>query len=271
MLFEELEARSTAAVLRDDRADAARAPGGGASRRRRRARRAGRSRSAHSRPRHRRAHRAIVGGDGIYELEAASGDPRDDGRVAHARRRPRRRARPPARRLRRPRRDRGLARRRRSRSRPAASRGSRSRTRSSTHRRASSSARRSACTRPSRTLADAYTRVELSRSLALWAAWCVATGESAGVDRGRGRKSYAGESAVLRLRDRDPGARRHRLHLGAPAPPASTSALGIESFGAVGHAAARGDRRVAHRTRDASSASPAPIGRHPRRLRAWTA
>ena len=46
-------------------------------------------------------------------------------------------------------------------------------------------------------LADAYTRVELSRSLALWAAWCVATGDPQASIAAAAAKSYAGESAVI--------------------------------------------------------------------------
>jgi alkylation response protein AidB-like acyl-CoA dehydrogenase len=45
-------------------------------------------------------------------------------------------------------------------------------------------------------LADAYTRVELSRSLALWAAWCVANGDPQAAIAAASAKSYAGESAV---------------------------------------------------------------------------
>jgi alkylation response protein AidB-like acyl-CoA dehydrogenase len=45
-------------------------------------------------------------------------------------------------------------------------------------------------------LADAYTKVELSRSLALWAAWCVATGDPQAAIAAASAKSYAGENAV---------------------------------------------------------------------------
>src|SRR5262249_59824617 len=44
-------------------------------------------------------------------------------------------------------------------------------------------------------LADSYTRVELSRSLALWAAWCVATGDAQAATAASAAKSYAGQSA----------------------------------------------------------------------------
>ena len=69
-------------------------------------------------------------------------------------------------------------------------------------------------------LADAYTRLELARSLSLWAAWCVAE-----ADAQRAVAAACGEGVRVRgrgsdLRDGDPGARRHRLHLGARPPPA---------------------------------------------------
>ncbi len=45
-------------------------------------------------------------------------------------------------------------------------------------------------------LANAYTRLELSRSLALFAAWCVATGDARAALAAASAKSYASESAV---------------------------------------------------------------------------
>jgi alkylation response protein AidB-like acyl-CoA dehydrogenase len=102
-------------------------------------------------------------------------------------------------------------------------------------------------------LAQTYTDVELSRSLVYWAAWCVAEEEQAGSGGGqtpppprelpahpppppagrprRLRRRWArwtrrrrGQGVRHRGRRRcvrtlDPGARRHRLHLGAPAAP----------------------------------------------------
>ena len=70
-------------------------------------------------------------------------------------------------------------------------------------------------------LADAYTRLELARSLALWAAWCVAQirTERAGAGGGSSRQVVRGGGRGAGLRDGDPGARRDRLHLGARAPP----------------------------------------------------
>jgi alkylation response protein AidB-like acyl-CoA dehydrogenase len=45
-------------------------------------------------------------------------------------------------------------------------------------------------------LADAYTRLELARSLALWAAWCVAEQDEQGPVAAAAAKSFAGEAAV---------------------------------------------------------------------------
>ena len=45
-------------------------------------------------------------------------------------------------------------------------------------------------------LADAYTRVELARSLALWAAWCVASGDRQAQLAAASAKAFAGEAAV---------------------------------------------------------------------------
>jgi alkylation response protein AidB-like acyl-CoA dehydrogenase len=83
-------------------------------------------------------------------------------------------------------------------------------------------------------LADAYTRVELSRSLALWAAWCVATGDAQARIAAAAAKSYAGESAVAVCETAIQALGgigftwEHRLHR------LYKRALGIESFGASG-------------------------------------
>ena len=117
-------------------------------------------------------------------------------------------------------------------------------------------------------LADAYTRVELSRSLALWAAWCVATGDAQAPIAASAAKSYAGESAVARVRDRDPVARRHRLHLGAPAPPPVQARARDRELRRVRHATPRRDRRVtAQRIRDDARREPDARVAHTRRLR----
>ena len=83
-------------------------------------------------------------------------------------------------------------------------------------------------------LADAYTRVELSRSLALWAAWCVATGDAQAAIAAAAAKSYAGESAVgvcetaIQSLGGIGFTWEHRLHR------LYKRALGIQSFGASG-------------------------------------
>jgi alkylation response protein AidB-like acyl-CoA dehydrogenase len=46
-------------------------------------------------------------------------------------------------------------------------------------------------------LADAYTQVELSRSLSLWAAWCVATGDPQASLAAAAAKAYAADAGVL--------------------------------------------------------------------------
>jgi alkylation response protein AidB-like acyl-CoA dehydrogenase len=46
-------------------------------------------------------------------------------------------------------------------------------------------------------LADSYTRVELARSLSLWAAWCVATDDEQSAIAAASAKSYAAEAAVF--------------------------------------------------------------------------
>jgi len=46
-------------------------------------------------------------------------------------------------------------------------------------------------------LADAYTRLELARSLSLWAAWCVASGDRQTPVAAAAAKAYAAEAAVF--------------------------------------------------------------------------
>ena len=45
-------------------------------------------------------------------------------------------------------------------------------------------------------LADAYTQLELARSLALWAGWCVATGDAQAAVAAAAAKAYAADAAV---------------------------------------------------------------------------
>ncbi len=83
-------------------------------------------------------------------------------------------------------------------------------------------------------LADAYTRLELSRSLALWAAWCVATGDPQTRLASAAAKSSAAESAVavcetsIQVLGGIGFTWEHELHR------LYKRALGIESFGASG-------------------------------------
>ena len=83
-------------------------------------------------------------------------------------------------------------------------------------------------------LADAYTRLELSRSLALWAAWCVSIGDPQAPLAAAAAKSYAGESAVaicetaIQVLGGIGFTWEHELHR------LYKRALGIESFGPSG-------------------------------------
>lgn len=81
-------------------------------------------------------------------------------------------------------------------------------------------------------LATAYTRLELSRSLALWAAWCVSTGDSQASLAAAAAKASAAESAVavcetaIQTLGGIGFTWEHELHR------LYKRALGIESFGA---------------------------------------
>jgi len=83
-------------------------------------------------------------------------------------------------------------------------------------------------------LADAYTRLELSRSLALWAAWCVSTGDPQASLAAASAKAYAAESAVavcetsIQVHGGTGFTWEHELQR------LYKRALGIESFGASG-------------------------------------
>ena len=108
-------------------------------------------------------------------------------------------------------------------------------------------------------LADAYTRVELSRSLSLWAAWCVATGDPQAPIAAAAAKSYAGESAVAVCETAIQSLGgigftwEHRLHR------LYKRALGIESFGASGTRLRAEIAASLIEREKASSASPAPV------------
>jgi len=83
-------------------------------------------------------------------------------------------------------------------------------------------------------LADAYTRLELSRSLALWAAWCVTAGDPQTPLAAAAAKASAAESAVavcetsIQVLGGIGFTWEHELHR------LYKRALGIESFGASG-------------------------------------
>ncbi len=80
-------------------------------------------------------------------------------------------------------------------------------------------------------LADAYTRLELSRSLALWAAWCVSSDDEQGSLAAAAAKSHAAASAVavcetaIQVLGGIGFTWEHELHR------LYKRALGIESFG----------------------------------------
>ena len=71
----------------------------------------------------------------------------------------------------------------------------------------------------SHSLVDAFMATELARSLAYRAAWCVAEDDGERAVAAAAAKAYAVRGRRVRLRAVDPGARRDRLHLGAPAAP----------------------------------------------------
>jgi alkylation response protein AidB-like acyl-CoA dehydrogenase len=108
-------------------------------------------------------------------------------------------------------------------------------------------------------LADAYTSLELSRSLSLWAAWCVATRDPQARIAAASAKSHAGESAVAVCETAIQALGgigftwEHRLHR------LYKRALGIESFGASG-TRLRAEIAAALIEQDtASSESPSPV------------
>ncbi|MDH4102930.1 MAG: acyl-CoA/acyl-ACP dehydrogenase [Thermoleophilia bacterium] len=109
-------------------------------------------------------------------------------------------------------------------------------------------------------LANAYTRLELSRSLALWAAWCVATGDPETPLAAAAAKSSAAESAVavcetsIQVLGGIGFTWEHELHR------LYKRALGIESFGASG-TRLRAELAVAllnEKTEEAPVTTPAP-------------
>ena len=110
-------------------------------------------------------------------------------------------------------------------------------------------------------LADAYTRVELSRSLALWAAWCVATGDA------QAPIAAVGREVLRRTRAPSASARPRSSRSAASASPGSTGSIGCTSARSGSRASARPGTRlraeIAASLLNASEtvpdASPAPV------------
>ena len=119
-------------------------------------------------------------------------------------------------------------------------------------------------------LADAYTRVELARSLALWAAWCVATGDAQAAIAASAAKTYAGESAVgsARLRSSRSAASASRGSTGCSV---STSARsGSRASELPERGSVPRSPRHSSNNEPAPDASPQPVAIDPRRV-TWTA
>ena len=96
----------------------------------------------------------------------------------------------------------------------------------------------------SHAVVDAYVGVELARSLAYWAAWAVAEGDEQAELACAAAKSQAAEAAVRACETFDPGARRHRLHLGAPAAPLLQARPAARERARLRASAPRGDRGI---------------------------
>ena len=91
-------------------------------------------------------------------------------------------------------------------------------------------------------LAQTYTDVELARSLVYWAAWCVAEEDERAPVAAAAAKAFASRGRGRRMRALDPGTRRNRLHVGAPAAP-------LLQARALARRLRRPPRRVAARSR----------------------
>jgi alkylation response protein AidB-like acyl-CoA dehydrogenase len=108
-------------------------------------------------------------------------------------------------------------------------------------------------------LADAYTKVELSRSLALWAAWCVANGDPQATIAAASAKSFAGESAVrvcetaIQVLGGIGFTWEHRLHR------LYKRALWIDGFGASGTSLRAEIAASLIEEKSALGSSPAPV------------
>ena len=96
-------------------------------------------------------------------------------------------------------------------------------------------------------IVDTYVETELARSLAYWAAWCVAEGDADATVAALAAKAYGVRDRRRRVRALDPGARRHRLHVGAPAAPLLQAGAVDRGLRRLSGEAARRDRRPAAR------------------------
>ena len=76
----------------------------------------------------------------------------------------------------------------------------------------------------------AHADVELARSLAWWAAWVRRARRGGRADRRRRGEGRRGRRGGTHLRARDPGARRHRLHVEHVLHRLYKRALGIQSW-----------------------------------------
>ena len=135
----------------------------------------------------------------------------------------------------------------RSRSRRPGSRSGRSSSASSTRRRASSSAGRSASTRPSRTRSPTRTSRPSSRARSRTGRRGASPRATSRRRRRRGREELRGRRRRRRMRALDPGARRHRLHLGARAAPLLQARALDPGLRRLPARAAREGRRLAAR------------------------
>ena len=110
---------------------------------------------------------------------------------------------------------------------------------------ASSSARRSAPTRRSRTRSSTRTSRSSSRARSRTGRrGRVAEDDEQADARGRGGEVAGVRGGGARVREVDPGARRHRLHVGAPAAPLLQARAVARRRARVRPRAARGDRRI---------------------------
>ncbi len=109
-------------------------------------------------------------------------------------------------------------------------------------------------------LADTFVETELARSLAYWAAWTVAEDDEQAPIAVAAAKSYAFGRRGRGLRALDPGARRHRLHLGARAPRVLQARPLDPGVRRLSARATREDRRLAARLMNTALVTGASSG-----------